>query len=177
MNRREIYLWGAIGLVSIKCWNDFYFYGYSEKINKKLIEKIDKIYRIIHSPYYLHSFPRVFNRMNELILQYINKEHRFDLKTIYHLCYDVKEIEDLIRRVNYASSRLLNVWNTSGERTNYLEKDRREIKERRLDIESLREDYRMKIPLLYIESFPFMNFIVDFSLVYFLTYIKYMELQ
>ncbi len=176
MNRREIYLWGAIGLVGIKCWNDFYFYGYSEKINKKLMDKIDKIYRIIHSPYYLHSFPRVYNRMNELILQYTNKEYRFDLKRIYHLCYNVKEIEDLIRRVNYASSRLLNIWNSSGVKINYLERDRQEIKERRYDIEELKDDYRMKIPLFYIESFPFVNFMVDFSLVYFLTYIKYREL-
>ncbi len=176
MNRREIYLWGAIGLVGIKCWNDFYFYGYSEKINKKLMDKIDKIYRIIHSPYYLHSFPRVYNRMNELILQYTNKEDRFDLKRIYHLCYNVKEIEDLIRRVNYASSRLLNIWNSSGVKINYLERDRQEIKERRYDIEELKDDYRMKIPLFYIESFPFVNFMVDFSLVYLLTYIKYREL-
>ncbi len=176
MNRREIYLWGAIGLVGIKCWNDFYFYGYSEKINKKLMDKIDKIYRIIHSPYYLHSFPRVYNRMNELILQYTNKEDRFDLKRIYHLCYNVKEIEDLIRRVNYASSRLLNIWNSSGVKINYLERDRQEIKERRYDIEELKKDYQMKIPILYIESFPFVNFMVDFSLVYLLTYIKYREL-
>ncbi len=176
MNRREIYLWGAIGLVGIKCWNDFYFYGYSEKINKKLMDKIDKIYRIIHSPYYLHSFPRVYNRMNELILQYTNKEYRFDLKRIYHLCYNVKEIEDLIRRVNYASSRLLNIWNSSGVKINYLERDRQEIKERRYDIEELKKDYQMKIPLFYIESFPFVNFMVDFSLVYLLTYIKYREL-
>ncbi len=176
MNRREIYLWGAIGLVGIKCWNDIYFYGYSEKINKKLMDKIDKIYRIIHSPYYLHSFPRVYNRMNELILQYTNKEYRFDLKRIYHLCYNVKEIEDLIRRVNYASSRLLNIWNSSGVKINYLERDRQEIKERRYDIEELKDDYRMKIPLFYIESFPFVNFMVDFSLVYLLTYIKYREL-
>ncbi len=140
------------------------------------MDKIDKIYRIIHSPYYLHSFPRVYNRMNELILQYTNKEDRFDLKRIYHLCYNVKEIEDLIRRVNYASSRLLNIWNSSGVKINYLERDRQEIKERRYDIEELKDDYRMKIPLFYIESFPFVNFMVDFSLVYLLTYIKYREL-
>jgi hypothetical protein len=177
MNRRDMYLWGAIGLVGMKCWNDFYFYGYSENINKKLMEKIDKIYRIIHSPYYLHSFPRVYNRMNDLILKYTEKDCRFDLKRIYHLCYDVKEIENLIRRVDYASSRLLSIWNSTGNKINYLERDRNEVREKRYDIEGSRDNYRMKIPILYIESFPFMNFIIDFSLVYFLTYIKYRELQ
>ncbi len=177
MNRREMYLWGAFGLISIKCWNDFYFYGFSQKINKELMDKIGKIYRIIHSPYYLHSFPKVYNRMNNIILQYTNHDNLFDLNQIYKLCYDVKEIEDLIKRVDYASTRLLSMWNSIGSKINYLERDRIEVREKRFDIEGLRDNYRMKIPLLYIESFPLMNFIVDFSLIYLFTYIKYRQIQ
>lgn len=167
MNRRDIYYTGALGLIGLKIWNDMTFYRYTIKTNKEIEKKVLKMYQIIHSPYYLSTVPTVFKRMNDIILQYIEKNTLFTLDVIYQLCRDTMEIEGIIKRVNYASRRLLIEWINLGDHR-FIQRDEKYIKEKREELEEIREEYRMKIPLLYIEKLPMMNFMIDFALLCFI---------
>lgn len=167
MNRRDMLYTGVLGLIGLKIWNDMTFYRYTLKTNKEIEKKVMKMYQIIHSPYYLSTVPSVFKKMNDIILQYIPKYSLFTLDVIYQLCRDTMEIERIVKRVNYASKRLLIQWMNMGNHQ-FIQRDEKSIREKREELEVIREEYRMKIPYLYIENFPMMNFIIDSGLLYYL---------